>query len=356
MEFKNNNFDLIRLLAAFQVAVFHSMEIMGVKLGEIGSEIVKFTFLFPGVPIFFFISGYLISRSFENNHDLLEYTRNRILRLYPGLMVCVGLSFVFIYASGYMQVANASLLDWILLYLGKVSFLQFYNPDFMRAYGDGVLNGSLWTIAVEIQFYIALPIVFFILMRLSKEKINILLGVTTLLFFIVYLTFKSVPQSEFGQLYYKLFRVSFIPWFFMFMVGVMFQKNFEFFYKHLANRFVIIFPIYCLIAYYLAFDQGFELGNKIDPVLFLLLAITVFSFAYSMQGLSNKLLKRNDISYGVYIYHMPVVNILIYTGFKEDIYYSFGAMILTVVLAITSWKLIEKPCLGFKRHAFNPVK
>lgn len=356
MNFKINNFDLIRLLAALQVAMNHSMEIMGVELGGFWRDIIKLTYLFPGVPIFFFISGYLISRSFENNHNLFEYALNRILRLFPALIACVTLSYVFIYTSGYMQVANASLSDWLLLYLGKVTFLQFYNPDFMRAYGDGVLNGSLWTISVEIQFYVILPIVFLLIIKFAKNKVNLLLGILILVFLVINLLFKSVPTPEYNQLYYKLFSVSFMPWFFMFLAGVFFQKNFELFYKYLANRFVVIFPIYCITAYYLAFTLGFELGNKINPILFLLLAVTIFSCAYSMQGLSEKLLKRNDISYGVYIYHMPVVNILIYFGHKGNILYSSIVMLLTVVLAIASWKVIEKPCLALKRHALNPVK
>jgi peptidoglycan/LPS O-acetylase OafA/YrhL len=41
--------------------------------------------------------------------------------------------------------------------LAQLSIVQFYNPDFLRGYGVGVLNGSLWTISVELQFYVMLP-------------------------------------------------------------------------------------------------------------------------------------------------------------------------------------------------------
>lgn len=38
-----------------------------------------------------------------------------------------------------------------------MSFVQFYNPDWLRGFGTGVLNGSLWSIPVELQYYVLLP-------------------------------------------------------------------------------------------------------------------------------------------------------------------------------------------------------
>ena len=87
---KTNNFDLIRLAAALQVALTHALGDMG--SGERLWLLRLFTELFPGVPIFFFISGFLISKSFEKNPVLREYALNRCLRIYPALVVCFALS------------------------------------------------------------------------------------------------------------------------------------------------------------------------------------------------------------------------------------------------------------------------
>jgi peptidoglycan/LPS O-acetylase OafA/YrhL len=60
-------------------------------------------------------------------------------------------------------------------------------------------------------------------------------------------------------------------------------------------------------------------------------------------------LNKNDISYGIYLYHMPVVNFLIYNNISRS-YFSFAlCLILTVLLAIISWKVIEKPFLSLKK-------
>ena len=170
--FRFNNFDLLRLIAAMQVVVLHSIGILQIQPTELTRGFLQFLHLFPGVPVFFFISGFLISKSYESNHKLSEYSQNRVLRLYPGLIACVSLSFILIYISGYMATVDAGMLDWGILYLAKTTFVQFYNPDFMRSYGDGVLNGSLWTITVELQFYFLVPIVYTLFKLQDSGKTN----------------------------------------------------------------------------------------------------------------------------------------------------------------------------------------
>ena len=83
MSFNNhNNFDLVRLFAALQVAICHSA-------GHFGYQNFAITLLgyFPGVPIFFFVSGFLIYSSYEkskeNQKPLFNFYQKRFLRLYP---------------------------------------------------------------------------------------------------------------------------------------------------------------------------------------------------------------------------------------------------------------------------------
>ena len=352
--FRTNNFDLLRLFAATQVVFGHIFEIMQVHPTGIISGFFRLLHLFPGVPIFFFISGFLISKSFENNHKLIEYTQNRVLRLYPALIVCVSFSFILISASGYMAHTNTSFSEWVKLYFAKTSFLQFYNPDFMRGYGDGVLNGSLWTITVELQFYILVPIIYF-LFRLHEggPYINYKLITLIIVFLLANRLFTYTPIEYREEIWYKLTKVSFIPWFYMFLIGVFFQKNFFIFHRFLSSRFILVAALY-LASGYIIFKSNIPLGNNINPLVFLLLAITVFSFAYSYSFMSRKILKGNDISYGAYIYHMPIINFLIYLGFVKNIYAATAAFILTYLVAFASWKVVEKRSLALKRHPLNP--
>ena len=354
-KFLKNNFDLIRLFAAFQVALVHVSHIMEIETTWILSFIMRIFYMFPGVPIFFFISGFLISRSYENNSCSKEFFINRVLRLYPGLIVCVAFSIVLVMLSGYLQGKEVKWFELVLLFLAKTTFFQFYNPEFMRAYGDGVLNGSLWTITVEIQFYLLIPVLFFIISRKPpKCTANCALVLLTIIFFILNRLYAVLPDMVDKPLITKLIGVSFFPWFYIFLLGVLAQRNFEFFHAYLAGRFYLTFPLYIFSAYMLS-DIGSAFVNNSNPVVVILLTLTVFSFAYSMPALSKKVLKGNDMSYGLYIYHMPVVNLLLYNGLYRKTEYGFVALIACILLAAISWLIIEKPALRLKRHPLFTV-
>ena len=349
-----NNFDLLRLLAALQVAIIHAVELLHLHPGIIFKQILYFLFLFPGVPIFFFTSGFLISKSYENNHRIHEYVQNRVLRLYPGLFACVTLSFLLIYISGYMASTGKSASQWSLLYIAKITFVQFYNPDFMRAYGDGVLNGALWTISVELQFYVLVPLLYFLFKLKKTVNANRTLLILIAVFLILNMVYTRIPGEYRHTILFKLIRVSFIPWFYMFLTGIIVQRNFEFFHKLLSNKFIFIFPVYCFVGY-LAIAYHLELGNEINPVVFAFLFMCVFAFSYSHSGLAKKLLKGNDISYGVYIYHSPMINFFLYSGYTGKISYAALALAIAIMIAMISWILIERNSLKLKKHPLNPL-
>lgn len=351
--FRTNNFDLLRLFAASQVAILHAILVLKVRISELAHEVLSLLFMFPGVPIFFFVSGYLISKSYESNSNIGEYWSNRILRLYPALILAVTISFALIFISGYAAETDATPFDWVVLYLAKISFVQFYNPEFMREYGDGVLNGSLWTITVELQFYLLVPIVYS-LFRIKSDNKNVRLICLIAFFFLLNRLFSMVPWNMQGEFIYKIVRVSFIPWFYMFLVGVLFQRNFEFLHSILAGKFWMIFPVY-LVAGYFAVQQNVDFGNNVNPIFFFMMAPLIFAFAYSMPTLAQRLTRGNDVSYGIYIYHMPIINCLIYFGLTGTVFYGFVALTITIMIALMSWFLLERNCLKLKNHPFNPI-
>lgn len=351
--FAVNNFDLIRLVAAFQVVLTHSLEHFGIALPE-SFGWVKWI---PGVPIFFFISGFLISRSYENNPAIRDYARNRALRIYPALVVCTLLSLLIVKLTGYLDTVEFSTGRFVAWVLGQITIVQFYNPEFMRNFGTGVFNGSLWTITVELQFYVLTPILYRVArLKHSKSSGNFRLLSLTLFFLLVSAAFQ-ISRPMWGEAtWHKLWMVSFSPWFYMFLVGVLFQRRHSFFLRILNDRFVLCLTIYATAVIVGTRFLGWHLGNGLSPPIFFLLAPTVFSAAYSFPDIGALLLRRQDVSYGAYIYHMPVINVMLYYGFKGKVWWLGVMFVATFTLAALSWRLVERPFLKRKRHALNPVR
>ncbi|MEO7860988.1 MAG: acyltransferase, partial [Nitrospirales bacterium] len=291
----------------------------------------------------------------ESNSCLKEFFINRALRLYPGLIACVAFTIVVVMVSGYLHGKGVQWFELGLLFLAKITVFQFYNPEFMRAYGDGVLNGSLWTITVEIQFYLLIPVLFFLLSRKPPQcTANCALVVLTIVFFILNRLYAVLPDMVDKSLITKLIGVSFVPWFYIFLLGVLAQRNFELFHTYVAGKFYLMFPLYLVSAYMLS-GIGSAFGNNSNPVVAVLLVLTVFSFAYSMPTLSTKVLRGNDMSYGIYIYHMPVVNLLLYSELYRKTEYGFVALMACILLGAISWLTVEKPALRLKRHPLFTV-
>lgn len=86
---KDNNFDALRIFAAYLVLLSHSYPLFG-REPEFVAAITGFeTGGGLAVSIFFFISGYLVMGSLERRPDALSYFLSRSLRILPGLFVAV---------------------------------------------------------------------------------------------------------------------------------------------------------------------------------------------------------------------------------------------------------------------------
>lgn len=353
VKISENNFDLIRLFAASQVAILHVIGYASPNLSD--SLLAKLLDLFPGVPIFFFISGFLISRSYEKTNTVIDYSRNRALRIYPALHICVTLNLVAVALTGYFSSNNTSLIDILTLYLAKTTFLQFYNPDFMRGFGDGVLNGSLWTICVELQFYFLTPVIFklFYSGSSTRKKFNLFI---TIIISIIFnrLLYNTMP--EYGSTTsWKLLRVSFLPWLYMFLCGAFVQINFDYFSRFLNKRAILFaIPAYIVFAAFMQ-NRGYSLSNSVSPVIFFPLAALILITAFSAPSLARKLLRGHDISYGIYIYHVPVMNMFLFYKLIGSGWYTASILTVSIFLALCSWFIIERPCLQLKRKATHPI-
>lgn len=343
-DFKSNNFDLIRLLAAFQVLTVHSYEHLGL---DVGKRIFDIIAIFPGVPVFFVTSGFLISSSWKRSSSYISYMRNRFLRIYPALWVSFLVSCIVIY-FGVCREINFS--DFFIWAVAQNTFLQFYNPDFLRDFGVGVLNGSLWTISVELQFYLLLPLLFILFIDRTHNCWFLLLFFI-FLGFNFYFNQALMPVED--SFFSKIIGVTILPYFYMFLIGVFLSKNIDIVKNYLANKWILWLLVY-IGSYFLISTFGFTTrGNHINPISAVLLSLFVISFAYSFNGKGGRLLSGVDISYGLYIYHMIFVNVLLSLSLFTAIQNFLIVILVCVLVSLLSWNYIEKPALSLKNYSLR---
>ncbi|MBA3736312.1 MAG: acyltransferase, partial [Actinobacteria bacterium] len=140
---RSNNFDFLRLFAAASVVITHSIaNLDGTSFLWLDGD--QQAFFYDGVPMFFILSGYLVYRSAQQNYDAgrpkRAYLRNRALRVLPAIAVYFAI--VVIVELLFYGVPAVSALKW---------------PSSLWR-GIHFPNGSLWTIPVEISFYLAVPV------------------------------------------------------------------------------------------------------------------------------------------------------------------------------------------------------
>jgi peptidoglycan/LPS O-acetylase OafA/YrhL len=350
-DWRVNNFDLIRLLAALQVAVVHALSHFGPPPGSFLHHLGSALSLLPGVPVFFVVSGLLISRSYEQSSSLHDYLRNRCLRIFPALWVCLVVTVSVMLAIGVGVLGPVSTGAWLLWWAAQMSMFQSYSAPFLSSLQG--LNPSLWTIPVELEFYLALPVLYWVA-RLRRRRGNVallvLLGASLLTQWTI--TYPASTHAASDWLVLTLF-----PYLWMFLVGILIQRNWALLRGVLANR-----AHWWLLAYLLACVAGLVLHIRvtagtvvINPVCLLILAGLIASSAVSVPELARWILRGHDVSYGLYIYHALAIILLVHYGAPPG-WLSLGATIsVSLAAAAVSWLLIERPFLARKRLALHPV-
>ena len=194
------------------------------------------------------------------------------------------------------------------------------------------VNGSLWTMKVEVMFYVSVPIIFFLLKKYNKLSIMI----TIFLFAIFYDYCFTMLYEQTNNSIYLLIRKQIGSQLVYFYSGTFILLYFNYFIKYLKY----LFPI--AIILYFGQDLNF-IFSCLEPLSF---ATILIGLAYNLKYL-NFLRKYDNISYGMYLYHFPIIQVIIYYKIPQyNIYLAFFiAFMLTIVISALSWRFIEKPII-----------
>ena len=333
---RNNNFDLLRLALAFCVCLAH----LGTISGIISFHPLEW-YLNSGVAVdsFFVVSGFLIFRSYQRSSSLSSYFSKRIRRIYPAYVTVVLLA---AFGLPLLLGSDTNLFfskEWFRYLLSNLAFLNFLQPDIPGIFSHNyfhIINAPLWTIKIEVMFYLSIPLIFFLFKNRRKWLVLGLLYCASVAYSLVFL---NLYQNSGLEIYLR-FEKQLPGQLTYFLGGGGIYLYFTFFKKH-CWKFLLPSLLFLIFKGY----------NFVPGVYPLALAITVISFAVCSPYIGNWG-KYGDISYGVYIYHFPIIQIFTaFDLFRGHPWTSFTFLILAILItSFCSYHFIERPFLSRRSH------
>lgn len=346
---RDNNFNLIRFVAALMVLISHGFALavgspdveplrdtLGMSLGEIA------------VDVFFISSGFLITASLTNRSSFLSFALARVLRIFPALIVAMLLT-VFVLGPLYTDYSFFNYLgeSQVYIFLVRNIFLlvgiEYGLPGvFLENPYKEAINGSLWTLPYELKMYMLL-VVFNYIAVVSKSRYSLTFN-SRILFFVL------VIVSYFFDIFDHFFDIHnshFVHLFSMFFVGSVFYMFREKIF--LSVKFLLIASIALIFS---------SLNKDVFFLLYvLLIPYFVFCLAYLPRGKIRLFNNFGDYSYGLYIYAFPVQQAVAasFVGVSITLMIILS-LFFTLLLSILSWYLVEEKCLKLKGRSVVFVK
>jgi peptidoglycan/LPS O-acetylase OafA/YrhL len=328
---RRNNFDLIRLMLAVIVAGAHAVAIRTGDQPYFGINTTA-DFALDG---FFILSGFLVTRSWLILNDFWRYAWHRFLRIMPGFWVCL-LVLAFVVAPTALALEGRPLSelfsspDSAIRFVLINSGLMVFTYEIASVFANNPLplsvDGSLWTLILEAGCYFVLACLGLIgVLRRRKWVVPVfallLWTMATLYDFQIY---QGIGNETLRMLM-------------LFMIGA----SLYLFADRVPMRFWLAVAATVVFLGSAALLDNYRMVGAV-PFAYLLI--------YLAAGLPWTLRLRTDLSYGAYIYHWPVEQLLMLTVLARLPTAAFvtTSLILIIPVALMSWFGIERRALHQK--------
>ena len=330
---RRNNFTALRIAFAWSVLFGHSFAISGYPQLNPLKAVFEGSIWIGAIAVngFFVISGFLVTASLRKRGPI-DYGLSRCLRIYPALLVCVLVS-VFLLGTALTTLPTPTYLTEAdtRSYLWNATALfvmQSDLPGVFDTHPRQAMNGSLWTLTVEVACYLLLALAGLLGLLRSRALANAALIAVFLagLFYFEWLPLIG-RQGNWARL----------GLYFLLGVACHVNRNTIPLDGRLALGFAVVFYL----------GLGEDWFRWTAP---LALTYLVFFLAYRTPFIDLEE-RIGDPSYGIYIYAWPVQQLVVHWYPREGPYFNtLVASVIVVVLALLSWHLLEKPALGLKRR------
>lgn len=332
---ESNNFDALRLAMALLVVWSHSFRL---HLGTDDTEWVNRLTggLYSGgtiaVLVFFTISGFLVTQSYDRSRTPIAYLEKRVRRIYPGYMVATSIC-AFVVIPLFSAHPHLSLSGALRTTSLNLRLLDLPPSDAFTMNPDHRVNGSLWTIPFEFGCYLGVLLIGakrgYSLIALFAAVLIVHLGMDLL-----------VHQPATGLTKIAYLSTMLLP---SFLVGIVAYS-----YRDRLPRSRVIL-ISSLVAAVVACRLD---GPSANLVVVPAVGYATFYFAFSDRVRLQHFGRMGDFSYGTYLYAFPIQQ-MVQARFGREMglaSYIVVSILLSLIAGVASWHLVEKHFLHRRRE------
>jgi peptidoglycan/LPS O-acetylase OafA/YrhL len=332
---RDNNFQLIRFLAASAVIVFHCYALTDHWTDEpLWRLMPELNLSVLGVGAFFVASGFLVTRSWQGRGRLVPFAAARVLRIYPALVCATLLTMALAAWSSTVSwrafAADPRTPDYAWHTMLAWDFVKGLPGAYAANPFRDAVNGSLWTLPVELRLYVVIAAAGAVGLLARRAVWAAAVVAAFALILARPDLFPIVPNDKGTRGLAVLFGLGSLAYAWRDCIPVT-----------LAGLVVAV----ALVA---VNPWGAGRGMLFLP----LLAYTVLVVAYHPRLRWRAFNRLGDYSYGLYIFSFPIQQILI-AKLGAPMASSPAALFalafpMTLALAAASWHVVEQPALGLK--------
>ena len=206
IDYNKNALDVFRLIATIQVFLGHMISHFAMENAPFNA-----VYFVRGVPILFVLCGFLAAKSLEGRSPK-EWLIGRAVRILPGFWTCIVINTVIILL---VYETKPTVMEAGIYGVTQFFGLNFYTGDWLRGYGSGVPNGVLWTIPVQIQFFLLVPVLDKLLRRRNVLGGIVVVAVLSLISILLQRSSAFLPEIA-----NKLIGVTVLPYLYFLTAGM----------------------------------------------------------------------------------------------------------------------------------------
>lgn len=308
------------------------------------STLPTFNLSFYSVGGFFALSGFLMYPNYTRHMQPWLYVRHRARRILPPYFFIVLLCALTLWSVSSCGVGEYFSAPVFWKYLGaNLTFLNWFEPALpgvfdSSGYVDSAVNGSLWTMKVEWCLYLSLPVFVWICRKLKTRFAYV--AVTVILFSIIWRICLYSMYVGTGKQIYEILGRQVMGMLAYFYCGVILYFTRDQIQKR--PWFWITMGLLLIVIGNLDRNAGFICFPP---------GISLLVIAVSMTGRTLKIPgSRDNVSYEIYLFHYPVIQLLIplVTGWNP--WATIGLSLALTVALSSLYHFAIAPLLTHRQH------